>query len=233
MIANHVLIREGVGLTFHIQSWEVENFYHAIRDASEYAKKGEMHPWGRSNTTWIHGAYNFGVTTIYGGEKPRKVPTICYSTHSRKPTYGFVNEIDITMGMSYPDGFTDKVVFHYQVSWAIVKKEMRPNGYGGERLGIVIEFYNQFDELVITMEQDEPREFRCKAGKYVMDVDKVVQTVQRKKSEFDGGCLYCKEAEYKKGEDGFIYLYCPKYNGQVKEVEYTGEEYPSYCKRRK
>lgn len=132
--------------------------------------------------------------------------------------YSYPTEIAWTVAHTDDDGKEHQVTFHWPVVYAVMEK--------GEQYRLT--FYDENDEPVMSLATypNEHPDFRCKAGKYML-VNRPLA-----KKNINGGCLFCDSARYMK-ENGIIYLACDKYGGKVAETEYTGEEYPAYCKKRK
>lgn len=137
------------------------------------------------------------------------------------PDYMFQYEVVLYVDTGNDD-ITLPVGIHWQVAYAVLEKS-EPIKWDIRH--VTITFYDTHDNPIVSLSSDV--DMRCKAGKYIIDPE----FSAKKKQRVDGGCLFCDKAVYQK-EGGIVYIACTKYDGRVKEVEYTGEAYPEYCKRR-
>lgn len=236
MIPEHIKSHNSPGLTVAVNKWQVEYLYKNIRDINSHITAGESMCWTQATSMTIPCMKKFGVEAGWDGRNQVVFPSLAFYYHvlsDRKlQPWEYQTELVFRAGISHDDGYIEKTEIHYNVAYAVVEKEKIISRYDEEVDVPSISFYDSEGNLVYRVVQekryDYPYGFRCRAGTYILDAN---MKEEKKKKEFDGGCLYCKEAKYKK-ENGIIYLACAKYGGQVAEVEYTGEEYPPYCKRR-
>lgn len=225
-----VLIRKAVGITIPVYEEALEGAYILIRQCASDMKDDrnyyEQDCTNSSRSMGVVGMYQLGKEEVYmHGHSYRNAVTVTVR-HNRlrdKPNWMFKNEV--VLAMRTEDDIPCSL--RYEVAYAVVSKT---DGKGGRTL-ISIAFYNSKDELVITLRQYREQMYgsiRCKAGKYILDADVYKE---KEKKQVAGGCFFCDNAHYVK-ENGIIYIACNKYDGRVAEVEYTGEAYPEYCKRR-
>lgn len=226
----HVLIDKPVGVVLDVYEYDIESIYTTIRECATSLKDDKEY-YNTYNTRWscecnLIGMFTRGYKYAYvGNERNDKSVTVQFRHSAGEfPSYWHRNEVVMYL-LNKED---IPCTLHYKVAYAVVSKEKGPV-YGHNK--ITIAFYNKNDEMVITLRQyHEQRwgEIRSKAGKYILDEEVLKEKI---KKGVAGGCFFCDNASYVK-DNGIIYIACNKYDGRVAEVEYTGEAYPEYCRRR-
>lgn len=209
-----------------VPNWEFKRTYEWIRDGNSAIKDGCPRQWSCYSNCDIRGMYRFGMAghTVWengGHDSPYVEIRFNSSSHGDALGYGF--EYEAVLYINTGDAQTPiPTAIHWQVATATLEKG-EPDRRGDRDVRIT--FYDPKDRAVLSIMAHT--DIRCREGKYV--IDPAFDIVKKKK--VDGGCFFCDKAVYQI-EGGIVYLACTKYGGRVSEVEYTGEEYPDYCKRR-
>lgn len=225
----HVRINRGVGITLPIYEYDIERLYTTVRDSAKTLNENGAEYYDGNYSSYSHDLCVVGMWEMgfrerapYTLSQPSAVVVELYHHFDQPAPWEYKDEVVLKMKSS--TGVP--CILHYNVAYAVVSKE---DGKNYKKISIA--FYNEKDEHVITLRQyQEMRygEVRCKAGKYVLSAEAYKE---RAKKEVAGGCFFCDYARYEK-ENGIVYIACDKYKGRVTEVEYEGETYPVYCKRR-
>lgn len=225
----HIKMNKGVGLMLEVHGWDAEYIYKLIREVDKNLRNPDLDPFWRNNNwndtaeavvRWMSKLGKRLVCSIPETYAP-KLSVTYYKTESRPWTH----KADLSLSISFrrEDEYWEDVQIHYPIVRAVLEKEKDKNG----KETIFITFYDKDGNVTVKIKGARGYSFRCKAGEYILDES----LVKVKKKDTNGGCFYCNNAEYIK-ENGIIYLACTKYNGKVAEVEYDGEQYPEYCKKR-
>lgn len=232
IIPEHIKVNRPVGLSLNIGEYDMNSLYQSIRLCTKTmktnAKYYETEYEGRSCSCDCIGLHALGVrgVRIYGSREKTIDVQFKHTGTKYQTIFEYQNEVKLEVSTS--DGVG--CMLHYNVAYAIVSKVDEKSD--GDYL-IEITFYNKKDEVVISLKQNKRKKYggaiRCRCGKYMLSSE--IYAEENKKN-VGGGCFYCNHSSYVK-DGGVIYISCNKYDGRVAEVDYTGEDYPAYCKRRR
>lgn len=227
-LAEHIKISRGVGTTIPIYEYDIEYMYDAVRESAKQLKDDigyyEEYHESYARECAVIGMNKYGYKEKYIGEKINNAVVSVFMHHKEGGVMPWEYKDELVFYMCTSAGVP--CVIHYDVSYAIVSKQE-----GVRYKTISIAFYNKKDELLVTLKQSKEQKYgevRCKAGKYILSASAYKE---KAKKDVGGGCLFCDSARYVK-ENGIVYIACSKYCGRVAEIEYSGEAYPEYCKRR-
>lgn len=219
-VPENIFVPKGVGLKFRCdRGYDMECLYGEVRTLGDALKEDVEYKayWTRTASVYDQ----FMKNNTAEGEQETQVQIRFVQPIERHPEWK--TEIHVIKTYTCSAGFSIPVCLHYPVAYAITKKDK--DKY------LTIEFYDNEDNLVVSIQQTYGWTFRCRADRFALIPEQVCADKKKKEKEFDGGCLYCDKAVYVK-ENGIIYLQCTKYDGRVKETEYEGTAYPEYCNRR-
>lgn len=225
----HIGIDKPVGVILDVDEYDINYVYTAVRDSANQLKENkeyydtQQNMW--SSDACVAGMFEMGYHIMYTSDRSyRNAVVVKFRHHPRDKTATWEFQDELIVQLKTKEDIP--CTLHYKISYAIVSKEE-----GVRYKKISIAFYNEKDEMVITLKQAKEQrygEVRSKAGKYMLSANAYVE---KAKKDVAGGCFFCDYAKYVK-DNGVFYIACTKYNGRVTEVDYTGEAYPEYCKRR-